>query len=108
MKKEISYFANAMRNPAKPFCAIVGGAKVSDKIQLLGSLFRICDSMVICGAMAYTFLRCKGVGTGKSRVEVRSTSKATGEMIDCKSGFAPTLSHISTEAWRFPLIPAQL
>eukprot|EP01062_Namystynia_karyoxenos_P003285 TRINITY_DN1116_c0_g1_i1.p1 TRINITY_DN1116_c0_g1~~TRINITY_DN1116_c0_g1_i1.p1 ORF type:complete len:450 (+),score=171.85 TRINITY_DN1116_c0_g1_i1:73-1350(+) len=82
MKKEIDYFAGAMRNPAKPFVAIVGGAKVSDKILLLGSLLRLSDKMIICGAMAYTFLKCLGHNTGKSKVEVRSESRTTGEVID--------------------------
>eukprot|EP01065_Artemidia_motanka_P011914 TRINITY_DN164_c0_g1_i1.p1 TRINITY_DN164_c0_g1~~TRINITY_DN164_c0_g1_i1.p1 ORF type:complete len:462 (+),score=111.45 TRINITY_DN164_c0_g1_i1:110-1387(+) len=83
MKKEIDYFAGALRNPAKPFVAIVGGAKVSDKILLLGSLLRLCDKMIIGGAMAYTFLKCLGHHTGKSKVEVRSESRTTGEVIDC-------------------------
>lgn len=82
IKTEIDYFAGAMRNPARPFVAIVGGAKVSDKILLLGSLLRLCDKMIIGGAMAYTFLKCLGHTTGKSKVEVRTTSKATGEDID--------------------------
>jgi len=82
MKKEIDYFGGAMRNPAKPFVAIVGGAKVSDKILLLGSLLRLCDKMIIGGAMAYTFLKCLGHTLGKSKVETRTKSKATGEEVD--------------------------
>eukprot|EP01062_Namystynia_karyoxenos_P003286 TRINITY_DN1116_c0_g1_i2.p2 TRINITY_DN1116_c0_g1~~TRINITY_DN1116_c0_g1_i2.p2 ORF type:complete len:455 (+),score=168.40 TRINITY_DN1116_c0_g1_i2:92-1366(+) len=82
MKKEIDYFANALHNPARPFCAIVGGAKVSDKILLLGSLLRICDKLIIGGAMAYTFLKMLGHNTGKSKVEATGESLTTGEVVD--------------------------
>lgn len=75
MEKEINYFAKALDNPAKPCTAIVGGAKVSDKILLLKAMLSRIDSMLIGGAMAYTFLKAKGVAVGKSRVEGKVATK---------------------------------
>jgi phosphoglycerate kinase len=69
MEKELEYLGKAVENPEHPFVAIVGGAKVSDKIELLRNLMKSADCMLIGGAMAYTFLKAQGVGVGKSRVE---------------------------------------
>src|SRR6195952_3260828 len=55
VKKELEYFAKAIENPAKPFLAILGGAKVSDKIQLIDNLLGKVNSLIICGGMAFTF-----------------------------------------------------
>ena len=69
MQKELEYLTKATRNPARPCIAILGGAKVSDKIEVIQNLMRIVDNLLIGGAMAYTFLRARGEGTGKSLVE---------------------------------------
>jgi phosphoglycerate kinase len=69
MQKELEYLTKATRNPARPCIAILGGAKVSDKIEVIQNLMRIVDRLLIGGAMAYTFLRARGEGTGKSLVE---------------------------------------
>src|SRR5580658_9938243 len=69
MQKELEYLTKATRNPARPCIAILGGAKVSDKIEVIQNLMRIVDKLLIGGAMAYTFLRARGEGTGKSLVE---------------------------------------
>jgi phosphoglycerate kinase len=69
MKKEIDALSLVLESPEKPFVAIVGGAKVSDKIALLSNLLPRTDSVLVGGAMAYTFLRAKGVPVGTSRVE---------------------------------------
>ena len=69
MEREINYLSKAVENPARPYTAIVGGAKVSDKMELLQNLMKFADNMLIGGAMAYTFLKAKGVEVGKSRVE---------------------------------------
>jgi phosphoglycerate kinase len=69
MQKELEYLTKATRNPAPPCIAILGGAKVSDKIEVIQNLMRIVDKLLIGGAMAYTFLRARGEGTGKSLVE---------------------------------------
>ena len=55
MKKELDYFAQALESPKRPFLAILGGAKVSDKIQLIDNLLTKVDSLIICGGMAFTF-----------------------------------------------------
>lgn len=57
LKKELSYFAKALENPERPFLGILGGAKVADKIQLIGNLLDKVNEMIIGGGMAYTFLK---------------------------------------------------
>lgn len=57
MKREITYFAKALESPVKPFVVIMGGSKVSDKIQLIYNLLDKCDEMIIGGGMSYTFLK---------------------------------------------------
>jgi phosphoglycerate kinase len=69
LKNEIEYFKKAMINPAKPLAAIIGGAKVSDKIGLLENLIEKVDKIIIGGGMAFTFLRAAGYETGKSLCE---------------------------------------
>ena len=69
MEKELEYLGKAVRNPEHPYVAIVGGAKVSDKIELLQNLMKSADSVLIGGAMAYTFLKAQEVAVGKSKVE---------------------------------------
>ena len=69
VEKEIRYLADAIASPQRPFVAIIGGKKVSDKIQVINNLLSVCDSVLIGGAMAYTFSRAKGGKTGKSLVE---------------------------------------
>jgi phosphoglycerate kinase len=69
MERELEYLGKAVGNPERPYTAIVGGAKVSDKIELLQALMRYADSVLIGGAMAYTFLKAQGVPVGMSLVE---------------------------------------
>ncbi len=69
MKKEVEYLGKVLRNPEKPFVAILGGAKVSDKIKVIDNLLPQVSSLLIGGAMAYTFLKAQGISVGKSRVE---------------------------------------
>ena len=69
IQKEVEYLGKALGNPARPFVAIVGGAKVSDKIKVLDNLLAKADAVCIGGAMAYTFLAAQGVKVGKSLVE---------------------------------------
>ena len=69
MERELEYLGKAVQNPERPYIAIVGGAKVSDKIELLQNLMKFADGVLIGGAMAYTFLKAQGVEVGKSRVE---------------------------------------
>lgn len=74
--KELEFLGRIKNNPAKPFLAIVGGAKVSDKIEVLEKLLDKVDSLVIGGAMAYTFLQSLGFKTGKSLVEADKVDTA--------------------------------
>ncbi len=69
MVKEIEYFGRALADPARPFVAILGGAKVSDKIAVIDNLLEIVDVLLVGGAMAYTFMNAHGVAVGASRVE---------------------------------------
>jgi phosphoglycerate kinase len=69
MERELEYLTKVTKNPARPCVAILGGAKVSDKIDVIRNLMKIVDRVLIGGAMAYTFLRARGESTGKSLVE---------------------------------------
>jgi len=69
MEKELAYLGKAISNPDRPFIAVLGGAKVSDKIEVVRNLMKVADGMLIGGAMAYTFLRSQGKPVGKSLVE---------------------------------------
>ncbi len=69
MDKELEYLTKATSNPARPCVAILGGAKVSDKIEVIENLSKVVDKVLIGGAMAYTFLKSKGEPVGKSLVE---------------------------------------
>jgi len=69
MRKEVDYLKKAIHAPVKPYVAILGGAKVSGKIEVIESLLGKADSILIGGAMAYTFLKAQGLGVGKSLVE---------------------------------------
>lgn len=69
MEKELNYMGKALTEPARPFVAILGGAKVSDKIEVIHNLLGKVDALLIGGGMAYTFLNAKGQSTGKSLLE---------------------------------------
>ncbi len=69
LEKEIKYLGQATANPERPFVAILGGAKVSDKVNVIDNLLNKVDALLIGGAMAYTFYRAKGIPTGSSLVE---------------------------------------
>lgn len=82
MKKELDYFARALENPQRPFLAILGGAKVSDKIQLIDNLLTKVDSLIICGAMAFTFKKTlENVRIGNSLFD-EAGSKTVGALIE--------------------------
>jgi phosphoglycerate kinase len=76
MAKEIEHLGRALENPARPFVAILGGAKVSDKLEVIENLIPRVDALLIGGAMAYTFLKARGVDVGKSLVEPELTESA--------------------------------
>ena len=69
MQKEIDFLGNAVNNPQRPFVAILGGAKVADKLNVISKLLEKCDTLIIGGGMAYTFLKAKGCEVGSSLVD---------------------------------------
>ena len=69
MQKEIDFLGNAVENPERPFVAILGGAKVADKLNVISNLLEKCDTLIIGGGMAYTFLKAKGYEVGTSLVD---------------------------------------
>jgi phosphoglycerate kinase len=78
MEKELAYLGKAISNPERPFVAVLGGAKVSDKIEVVQNLMKKADAMLIGGAMAYTFLKSRGLAVGKSLVENDKLDLARG------------------------------
>jgi phosphoglycerate kinase len=84
MEKELKYLGNALSNPEHPFVAVLGGAKVSDKIEVVRNLMKIADSMLIGGGMAYTFLKAQGFGVGKSLVEDEKLGLARDLLTEAK------------------------
>ena len=69
MEKEIAFLGNAVENPVRPFVAILGGEKVADKLNVISNLLGKCDTLIIGGGMAYTFLKAQGKEIGKSLVD---------------------------------------
>ena len=69
MQKEIQYLGNAVEDPVRPFVAILGGAKVADKLNVISNLLEKCDTLIIGGGMAYTFIKAQGGEIGKSLVD---------------------------------------
>ncbi len=69
MQKEIDFLGNAVENPVRPFVAILGGAKVADKLNVINNLIEKCDTLIIGGGMAFTFLKAKGYEIGNSLVD---------------------------------------
>ncbi len=102
IEKEVKFMAPLLENPEHPFVAIIGGAKVSSKIGVLQSLLKTCDTMVIGGGMAYTFLTVQGHKVGKSLVEsdyldtARDFLKAAAEK---KVNVILPVDHIAAEAF---------
>lgn len=84
MDKEISYLGNAVNNPVRPFVAILGGAKVSDKINVINNLLDKVDTLIIGGGMAYTFMKAKGLEIGKSLLEADKVDYAREMMEKAK------------------------
>jgi phosphoglycerate kinase len=84
MEKELSYLGKAISNPERPFAAVLGGAKVSDKIEVVQNLMKLADAMLIGGAMAYTFLKSQGHPVGKSLVENDKLDLARGLLEEAK------------------------
>jgi phosphoglycerate kinase len=85
MQKELTYLGKALTEPDKPFVAIIGGAKVSDKIEVIDNLIDKADAIIIGGGMAYTFLNAQGQSTGKSLVETDKIDVAKAALEKAKA-----------------------
>lgn len=85
MEKEIDYLGRALASPERPFVAVLGGAKVSDKVAVITNLLGKVDSLIVGGAMAYTFYRAQGLPTGKSLVEEDKVELAKEILIQAKA-----------------------
>jgi phosphoglycerate kinase len=85
MEKELTYLGKALQDPSRPFVAIIGGAKVSDKIEVIRNLLNKVDALLVGGAMAYTFLKSQGAQVGKSLVEDDKLELAKELMAEAKA-----------------------
>ncbi len=85
MERELAFLGKAITNPDRPFVAILGGAKVSDKIEVVENLMRIADAMLIGGGMAYTFLKAQGLPIGASMVEADKVDLARRSISDARA-----------------------
>ena len=94
MEQELKYLGMATRNPARPCVAILGGAKVSDKIEVIENLGKIVDHLLIGGAMAYTFLKAQGQPTGNSLVEDDKVDLARKLMAEFGGKLLLPLDHV--------------
>ena len=88
MEKEINFLGNAVENPVRPFVAILGGAKVADKLNVISNLLEKCDTLIIGGGMAYTFLKAQGKEVGTSLVDAGAfpnpiDAEIEVETVDC-------------------------
>ena len=97
IEKELKFLGNAINNPERPFVAILGGAKVSDKIGVIDSLLDKVDTLMISGGMAYTFFKAQGYNVGNSLCEVEKTDLALEEMKKAKAKGVKLLLPIDTK-----------
>ncbi len=94
MEQELKYLTMATRNPARPCVAILGGAKVSDKIEVIANLGKVVDKLLIGGAMAYTFLKAQGEPVGKSLVEDDKLDLARKLLYNLKDKLVLPVDHV--------------
>src|SRR4029453_9838494 len=100
MEKELKYLGMALEAPEHPFVAVLGGAKVSDKIQVIESLLPRVDALLVGGGMAYTFFRAQGKPTGKSLVEEDKVELA-GTLLDRSGGkLRLPVAHVVASAFK--------
>src|ERR1700730_9610856 len=85
MERELDYLGKTLAAPERPFVAVLGGAKVSDKIEVVENLMKIADAMLIGGGMAYTFFKARGVAVGKSIVEADKIELASRVLSDARA-----------------------
>ena len=100
MEKELRYLGMALGAPARPFVAVLGGAKVSDKIQVIESLLPRVDSLLVGGGMAYTFFRAQGLATGKSLVEEDKVGLAGSLLEKAQGKIHLPVDHVVASAFK--------
>ena len=124
MQKEIDFLGNAVENPVRPFVAILGGAKVADKLNVISNLLEKCDTLIIGGGMAFTFLKAKGYEIGASLVddekveyckEMMEKAEKLGkklllpeDAVVAKSFPSPIEAEIEVEVYAADAIPADM
>ena len=124
MQKEIDFLGNAVENPVRPFVAILGGAKVADKLNVISNLLEKCDTLIIGGGMAFTFLKAKGYEIGASLVddekveyckEMMEKAEKLGkklllpeDAVVAKSFPSPNDAEIEVEVYAADAIPADM
>jgi phosphoglycerate kinase len=101
VEKEIKYLSEAVANPKRPFVAILGGAKVSDKIKLISALLTKVDTILIGGAMAYTLLKARGVNVGASRVEADQVDEMKKLLASAQGKILLPEDHVCTDVFDF-------
>ena len=101
VEKEIKYLHEAVSAPKRPFVAILGGAKVSDKIKLISALLEKVERILIGGAMAYTLLKAKGVGVGKSRVEADQVDEMKNLLAKAGGKIVLPVDHVAVDSFDF-------
>jgi phosphoglycerate kinase len=106
VEKEIKYLSDAVAAPKRPFVAVLGGAKVSDKIQLISNLLGKVDRIIIGGAMAYTLLKAKGARVGKSKVEEDQVAEMTGLLSKAGEKIVLPCDHVATDRFDFKKMEA--
>ncbi|MGA2265645.1 MAG: phosphoglycerate kinase [Phycisphaerae bacterium] len=100
VEKEIKYLHEAVANPRRPFVAILGGAKVSDKIKLISNLLAKVDRILIGGAMAYTLLKARGAGVGKSLIEADQVAEMTKLLASAGGKIMLPVDHVATDDFK--------
>ena len=100
MDKELEYLGKVTRNPERPCIAILGGAKVSDKIEVIQNLMKVVDKLLIGGAMAYTFLKARGEGIGKSLVEEDKLDLARQLMAEAGGKLMLPVDHVAASEFK--------
>jgi phosphoglycerate kinase len=106
VQKEIKYLHEAVADPRRPFVAILGGAKVSDKIKLISNLLGKVDRILIGGAMAYTLLKARGASVGKSLVEADQLEEMKGLLTNAGDKIMLPIDHVAADSFDFKAMKA--
>jgi phosphoglycerate kinase len=101
VQKEVKYLSEALANPKRPFVAILGGAKVSDKIKLISNLLPKVDKILVGGAMAYTLLKARGIEVGNSRVEEDQSEEMKKLLVSAGDKIMLPMDHVVTRSFDF-------